>query len=230
MLFAYGFFCTGLSMLAGCAGMRCNAPSPDLRPCNRRLRIPEMEWRLAFATYRPPHPIREAAGVLCHGLGLNATSGTDHRTTIFPVSWPARDTSLPSSTSGPVQCQRWGDATRSIKPFAGTFLRDRGESKLDRRRPGQVRRAGRAHYIQRRPDADASTGSATAWGMLVFNLPDLAPHPERIANSRDGKHDHSGGNPTDRMLGPTKGSGLIAGRSPGGSAASGVCPGTLAWK
>ena len=77
MLFAYGFLCSGLSMLAGCASMRRNAPSPDLRPCTDGYAYTEDGWRLGVRHYRPEHPDPgKLPVILCHGLGLNATFWT----------------------------------------------------------------------------------------------------------------------------------------------------------
>ena len=39
IVFAYGILCAGLSPLLGCASMRLNAPSADLRPCTDGYRV-----------------------------------------------------------------------------------------------------------------------------------------------------------------------------------------------
>jgi lysosomal acid lipase/cholesteryl ester hydrolase len=66
--------CAGLS---GCATMRREAPSPDLRPCTDGYAYTADGWRLGIRHYRPSNPDpNKLPVVLCHGLGLNATFWT----------------------------------------------------------------------------------------------------------------------------------------------------------
>ncbi len=72
-----GSFARVYRMLAGCATMRRNAPSPDLRPCTDGYAYTEDGWRLGVRHYRPDQPDPgKLPVVLCHGLGLNATFWT----------------------------------------------------------------------------------------------------------------------------------------------------------
>ncbi|MDG3003294.1 alpha/beta fold hydrolase [Paludisphaera mucosa] len=67
----------GLSGLSGCAAMRRNALSPDLRPCTDEYAYTKDGWRLGVRRYRPDRPEPgKLPVVLCHGLGLNATFWT----------------------------------------------------------------------------------------------------------------------------------------------------------
>ena len=64
-------------LLPGCASMRRNAPSPDLRPCTDGYAYTRDGWRLGVRHYRPEHPDPgKLPVILCHGLGLNATFWT----------------------------------------------------------------------------------------------------------------------------------------------------------
>src|SRR3954469_21793605 len=56
----------------GCASMRRNAPSPDLRPCAEGFATTRDGWMLGVRRIRPdcPDPAKLPV-VLCHGLGLN---------------------------------------------------------------------------------------------------------------------------------------------------------------
>ena len=77
IVFAYGLLCAGLSLLAGCASMRRDAPSLDLRPCTDGYAYTEDGWRLGVRHYRSSHPDPgKLPVILCHGLGLNATFWT----------------------------------------------------------------------------------------------------------------------------------------------------------
>ncbi len=72
--------CTWLlvcALASGCATMRREAPSPDLRPCTDGYAYTADGWRLGVRHYVPEHPDPgKLPVVLCHGLGLNATFWT----------------------------------------------------------------------------------------------------------------------------------------------------------
>src|SRR5581483_8841504 len=71
---AWVFLCAGFS---GCATMRREAPSPDLRPCTDGYAYTQDGWRLGVRHYLPKHPDpNKLPVILCHGLGLNATFWT----------------------------------------------------------------------------------------------------------------------------------------------------------
>src|SRR4029079_16288975 len=68
---------------SGCATMRRNADSPDLRPCTDGIAYTDDGWRLGVRHLRPDHPDpNKLPVILCHGLGLNGTfwTITDPRT------------------------------------------------------------------------------------------------------------------------------------------------------
>ena len=61
----------------GCASMRLNAPSVDLRPCNEGFAATKDGWMLGIRRIRPAQPDPgKLPVVLCHGLGLNGTFWT----------------------------------------------------------------------------------------------------------------------------------------------------------
>jgi pimeloyl-ACP methyl ester carboxylesterase len=61
----------------GCASMRRNAPSPDLRPCDEGFAATDDGWMLGIRRFRPATPDPgKLPVVLCHGLGLNGTFWT----------------------------------------------------------------------------------------------------------------------------------------------------------
>ena len=62
---------------SGCASMRRNAPSPDLRPCDEGFAATADGWMLGMRRVRPANPDpSKLPVVLCHGLGLNGTFWT----------------------------------------------------------------------------------------------------------------------------------------------------------
>jgi lysosomal acid lipase/cholesteryl ester hydrolase len=74
------FVCAWMLLSAGfsgCATMRREAPSPDLRPCTDGYAYTRDGWRLGVRHYKPKHPDpNKLPVILCHGLGLNATFWT----------------------------------------------------------------------------------------------------------------------------------------------------------
>lgn len=67
----------GLALLPGCATMRRNASTPDLRPASDGYAYTCDGWKLGIRHIYPacPDPSKLPV-VLCHGLGLNATFWT----------------------------------------------------------------------------------------------------------------------------------------------------------
>ncbi len=66
-----------LAVVPGCATMRQNAPSPDLRPCSDGYAYTADGWRLGVRHLKPATPDpNKLPVVLCHGLGLNGTFWT----------------------------------------------------------------------------------------------------------------------------------------------------------
>ena len=75
-------FCAGFlvcAVLSGCATMRREAPSPDLRPCTDGYAYTADGWRLGVRHYRPQHPDpAKLPVILCHGLGPQCHLLDDH--------------------------------------------------------------------------------------------------------------------------------------------------------
>jgi lysosomal acid lipase/cholesteryl ester hydrolase len=73
----FGVCALCLALVPGCATMRENAPSLDLRPCSDGFACTSDGWKLGIRHIRPatPDPSKLPV-VLCHGLGLNATFWT----------------------------------------------------------------------------------------------------------------------------------------------------------
>ncbi len=66
-----------LGALPGCATVRQNADSADLRPCSDGYAVTDDGWKLGIRHIRPEHPDpNKLPVVLCHGMGLNATFWT----------------------------------------------------------------------------------------------------------------------------------------------------------
>src|SRR5271157_4012500 len=115
--------------LSGCASMRQNAPSPDLRPCTDGYAYTRDGWRLGVRHYRPAHPDPgKLPVILCHGLGLNATF------------WTITDNHLPAQLAargyevyvfdirGSGENAKVGRCDRVNKALRDTFLCEQGES------------------------------------------------------------------------------------------------------
>ena len=182
--FAYGLLCAGLSLVAGCATMRRNAPSPDLRPCTDGFAYTEDGWRLGVRHYRPEQPQPgKLPVVLCHGLGLNATF------------WTITDNHLPSQlaargydvyvfdirASG--ENAHLGRCDRINQHLRQTFLEERGERSWTVDDLVKYDVPAILDYVQRETGKDRVNWIGhSLGGMLIFPYLELAPHPERIAN------------------------------------------------
>ena len=207
-----GSLCAGLSVLAGCATMRRNAPSPDLRPCTDGYAYTEDGWRLGVRHYRPraSRP-GQAAGDSLPWPGTQRHLLDDHRQPSSRPSWPPGATRSTSSTS----------AARAKTPRSGR--RDRVNKVLAPDLLEGARRAGWTvddlvkydvpailDYVKRETGHDRVNWIGhSLGGMLVFPYLELAPHPERIANFVGmGSTIIQAEDPPDRHArGPTKGSG-----------------------
>ena len=182
--FAYGLLCAGLSLVAGCATMRRNAPSPDLRPCTDGFAYTEDGWRLGVRHYRPDHPdAGKLPVILCHGLGLNATF------------WTITDNHLPSQlaargydvyvfdirASG--ENAHLGRCDRINQHLRQTFLEEHGERSWTVDDLVKYDVPAILDYVQRETGKDRVNWIGhSLGGMLIFPYLELAPHPERIAN------------------------------------------------
>ncbi len=184
IFFAYGLLCASLSLLVGCATMRRDAPSPDLRPCTDGYAYTEDGWRLGVRHYRAPYPDPgKLPVVLCHGLGLNATF------------WTITDNHLPSQLAargyevfvfdirGSGENARVGRCDRFNKVMRHTFLREYGERNWTVDDLVHYDVPAILDYVQRETGRDRVNWIGhSLGGMLVFTFLELAPDPERIAN------------------------------------------------
>ena len=169
--------------LSGCASMRQNAPSPDLRPCTDGYAYTRDGWRLGVRHYRPAHPDPgKLPVILCHGLGLNATF------------WTITDNHLPAQLSergyevyvfdirGSGENGRPGRDDRVNRFLRQTPLRERGESSWTVDDLVRYDVPAILDYVER------ETGqSRVNWvghslgGMMMFPFIELSTEPERIA-------------------------------------------------
>jgi pimeloyl-ACP methyl ester carboxylesterase len=173
-----------VSGITGCASMRRNAPSPDLRPCSDDFAYTRDGWRLGVRHYRPPRPDpAKLPVILCHGLGLNATF------------WTITDDHLPGKlaasgyevyvfdirASG--ENSRMGACDRLNRFLRQTPLRERGESfwTVDDVVRNDVP-AILAHVERDSGRRRVNWIGHSLGGMIVFPYLQLSPEPDRIAN------------------------------------------------
>ncbi len=182
--FAYGFLCAGLWSLVGCATMRRDAPTADLRPCTDAYAYTEDGWRLGIRHYRPEHPDPgKLPVVLCHGLGLNATF------------WTITDDHLPSQLAargydvfvfdirGSGENARVGRDDRVNHFMRQTCFRELDESHWTVDDLVHYDVPAVLDFVKRETGHDrVNWVGHSLGGMLVFTYLELAPNPERIAN------------------------------------------------
>jgi len=183
-VFAYGLLCAVLPGLVGCAAMRSNAPSPDLRPCTDGYAYTEDGWRLGVRHYAPEHPDPgKLPVVLCHGLGLNATFWTitnDH----LPYQLTARGYEVfVFDIRGSGENDRPGRHDRINGVLRQTFLREQGERGWTVDDLVKYDVPAILDYVKCETGHDRVNWIGhSLGGMLVFPYLELTPHPERIAN------------------------------------------------
>jgi len=179
-----GIFLLLCATLSGCASMRVNAPSPDLRPCTDGFAYTRDGWRLGVRHYRSAHPDPgKLPVILCHGMGLNATF------------WTITDNHLPAQltergyevyvydirASG--ENAQSGRRDRINRFLRGTPFRERGESSWSVDDLVRSDMPAILDYVER------ETGqSRVNWvghslgGMMMFPFLELSTEPDRIAN------------------------------------------------
>ena len=172
-----------LALAPGCATMRNNAPSPDLRPCSDGFAYTRDGWKLGIRHLTPPNPDpTKLPVVLCHGLGLNGTF------------WTITDSHLPSQL-----------VARGYQVFIFDLRGSGNSAKVGlegvnaRRRQGPLPERGEGHWTVDETSfydvpavldyVKTATGhDRVNWvghslgGMLLFPFLELSPEADRIAN------------------------------------------------
>lgn len=171
---------------SGCATMRLNAPSPDLRPCTDGFAYTADGWRLGVRHLRPARPDpNKLPVVLCHGLGLNATFWTitddhlpaqllEHGYEVFLFDFRGSGESGPDGSRGTVNAR-----------LRQTFLLELGESDWDLDEIVKYDVPAVLEYVQRATGRDrVNWVGHSLGGMLVFPYLELAAPADRarIAN------------------------------------------------
>jgi lysosomal acid lipase/cholesteryl ester hydrolase len=181
---AYGLLCAGLGVSVGCATMRRDAPSPDLRPCTDGFTFTPDGWRLGVRHYRPkcidPNKLPV---VLCHGLGLNATFWTiteDH----LPAQLTARGYDVyVFDFRGSGDNAHLGRLDRLNALLRQTTLPERGERCWTVDDLVRFDLPAVLDYVKCETGHDRVNWIGhSLGGMLVFPYLELADRPERIAN------------------------------------------------
>jgi lysosomal acid lipase/cholesteryl ester hydrolase len=172
---------TGLS---GCASVRRQVSSPDLRPCADGYAYTADGWRLGVRHYRPKHPDpNKLPVILCHGLGLNATF------------WTITDNHLPSQLTsrgyevyvydvrGSGENAHMGRCDRINKLIRETPLRERGERDWNVDDLVRYDVPAILDYVQRETGQDRINWVGhSLGGMLIVPYLELSPQAGRIAN------------------------------------------------
>jgi pimeloyl-ACP methyl ester carboxylesterase len=172
-----------LALTPGCATMRNNAPSADLRPCSDGFAYTRDGWKLGVRHLRPANlDPNKLPVILCHGLGLNGTF------------WTITDNHLPSQL-----------VARGYEVFifdlrgSGNSVRVGLERINARRRQGPFPERGEGSWTVDETSfydvpavldyVKATTGlDRVNWvghslgGMLLFPFLELSPEADRIAN------------------------------------------------
>jgi lysosomal acid lipase/cholesteryl ester hydrolase len=174
-------------MAPGCASMRRNAPSPDLRPCAEGFAATRDGWMLGMRHIRPdcPDPAKLPV-VLCHGLGLNGTFWTitdDHLPgqlaargyEVFVVdmrgSGASHRVGLPGKINELLQ-------QTPIRAVGGRDWNVDDESKYDV--PAIL------EYVRQQTGSDRVNWIGhSLGGMLMFPFLELSPESHRVANFVD---------------------------------------------
>ena len=171
--------------ISGCATMRREAPSPDLRPCTDGYAYTADGWRLGVRHYRPETPDPSKLPViLCHGLGLNATF------------WTITDNHLPSQLNakgyevfvfdirGSGENGRPGWHDRFNRALRQTPFRERGERFWNADDLMRFDVPAILDYVKRETGRDrVNWVGHSMGGMLMFPYLELEPSAhERIAN------------------------------------------------
>jgi pimeloyl-ACP methyl ester carboxylesterase len=181
---AYAIYCAALFGSTGCATMRRNAPSPDLRPCTDGYAYTEDGWRLGVRHYHPERPDPgKLPVILCHGLGLNATF------------WTITDSHLPSQLTahgyevyvfdirGSGENGRPGPSDRINRLIRQTSLRELGERDWNVDDLVKYDMPAILDYVARETGHyRVNWVGHSLGGMIVFPYLELSPEANRIVN------------------------------------------------
>lgn len=173
-----------LAMAPGCATMRRNAPTPDLRPCTEGFAYTKDGWKLGMRHIRPavPDPGKLPV-VLCHGLGLNATF------------WTITDNHLPEQLAakgydvflvdlrGSGESAQVGAVGRLNEKLRQTFLLEWGEKHWNVDQMSFYDVPAVLDYVKAATGQDrVNWVGHSLGGMLMFPYLEMGPEPWRIAN------------------------------------------------
>jgi lysosomal acid lipase/cholesteryl ester hydrolase len=170
----------------GCATMRRNAPSPDLRPCSDGFAVTADGWRLGVRHLRPPQPDpAKLPVVLCHGLGLNGTFWTiTDPATHLPAQLLARGYEVfifdfrGSGESAPLGRLGGLNARLRQTPFL-----EAGESRWTVDDIVRYDVPAVLDYVRTATGKDrVNWVGHSLGGMLMFPYLELSPEPWRVAN------------------------------------------------
>ena len=171
-------------LLPGCATMRRNAPSADLRPCTDGFAYTADGWRLGVRHLRPsaPDPAKLPV-VLCHGLGLNGTF------------WTITDNHLPQQLlargyhvfvfdfRGSGESAKIGRIGRINERLRQTPLLELGEGRWTVDEIVRYDVPAILDYVKHETGRDrVNWVGHSLGGMLMFPYLELSPEPWRVAN------------------------------------------------
>lgn len=168
----------------GCATMRRDASSPDLRPCADDFAYTKDGWRLGIRRIGPevPEP-NKLPVILCHGLGLNGTFWTitdDH----LPAQLAARGYQVfIFDFRGSGESTRLGWVGRVNDRLRESFLHEVGETRWTVDDLVRYDVPAVLDYVQRTTGHErVNWVGHSLGGMLLFPYLELSQEPDRIAN------------------------------------------------
>lgn len=175
-----------LVALPGCATMRRNAASADLRPCSDGYAYTSDGWRLGVRHLRPASPDpNKLPVVLCHGLGLNGTfwTITDPQTHL-PAQLLARGYEVfIFDFRGSGESARVGPVGRINARLRQTPFLEVGEGRWNVDEIVRYDVPAVLDYVKSATGKDrVNWVGHSLGGMLMFPYLELAPDARRIAN------------------------------------------------
>jgi pimeloyl-ACP methyl ester carboxylesterase len=183
--FSLGFLLL-LAALPGCATMRHNAHTPDLRPCSDGYAFTDDGWRLGVRHLRPaaPDPSKLPV-VLCHGLGLNGTFWTiTDAESHLPAQLLAHGYEVfIFDFRGSGESARLGPLGRVNARLRETFLLEIGEGRWDVDAIARHDVPAVLDYVKTATGSDrVNWVGHSLGGMLMFAFLEQSPERYRVAN------------------------------------------------